>query len=87
MMEYTDDELAQADFYGVSPDVIRAKLRPTEHRILVKEDGKLCSKVVSDAEYKELNRPKFSNRTGKYDSEQQRYGSSFNVRNTVFGNV
>lgn len=91
-MEYSDDELNQADFYGVDPAVIRRKMtqnekKQKEHRILIMEDGRLRSKVVTTEELKELNTPKFSTHKGKYDSERKRYGSHFKVRNTIFGNV
>jgi len=78
----------QEEFYGKPVDKEpQPKPEKKTRRILVKEGGKLVSKVVSEDELKELNTPKFS-KPGKADPSKEIKCSHFgtDIRNKVFGN-
>lgn len=59
------------------------------HTILDKSSGKLRARQVSDEEFHELNKPKFSKKRGKADPLNEMDCGPFgtNIRNKVFGNI
>lgn len=92
-MDNSVEDQNQAEFYGVSVDELKKQqVKQDESKkktrlIMVKENGKLVSKRVTEEELKEMNTPKFS-KPGKGDPLNELkcgpYGSD--VRNKVFGN-
>lgn len=55
-------------------------------RIVEMVGGRPRTRLVGEDELKRLNTPVCTKRKCAYDAEVERYGTNFDVRNTVFGN-
>lgn len=87
ILEEEQSDIWQAEFYGVTVDVIRANKEPKVEekklRLVGMKDGKPVTRMMTDSEWKEFNRPKETNSNSKYDPDNRyniaygRHGSDF----------
>lgn len=93
ILEEEQSDIWQAEFYGVTVDEIKAMKEPKEEvrklRLVGMKDGKPVTRMMTDSEWKEFNRPKETKSNSKYDPDNRyriaygRHGSDF--ANVVYG--
>lgn len=87
ILDEEQSDIWQAEFYGVTVDVIRTNKEPKVEekklRLVGMKDGKPVTRMMTDSEWKEFNKPKETNSNSKYDPDNRyriaygRHGSDF----------
>ena len=90
ILEEEQSDIWQAEFYGVTVDVIRANKEPEVEekklRLVGMKDGKPVTRMMTDSEWKEFNRPKETKSNSKYDPDN-RYSISYGRHGSDFAKV
>lgn len=90
ILEEEQSDIWQAEFYGVTVDVIRANKEPEVEekklRLVGMKDGRPVTRMMTDSEWKEFNRPKETKSNSKYDPDN-RYSISYGRHGSDFAKV
>lgn len=87
ILEEEQSDIWQAEFYGVTVDEIKTMKEPKEEvkklRLVGMKDGKPVTRMMTDSEWKEFNKPKETKSNSRYDPDNRysiacgRHGSDF----------